>query len=393
MDCERLDEISVELAYGELEPRRLAEAEQHLLACERCTALVARLRKGREAAALLELEDPSSMLEARILAVAGTEKPPASIPRRTGRWLARAGAWVTRPQFAMAAVLVLMVGSSVMLLRGGGTSTARKEKTVDEGKPIAQVEQPDPNQAAAPAAAVPKTESKPAESKADEPTKAEAKEPPKDFGKKGGDGKEAEEQDDLANADGNAKEKAKAKDKADSLEGAKKAGAVGGLAVAPAAPAGAPAPTQAPGGGPATTTVTKAATQYDSAMAAYKEARWADAAVGFDAAAAGGDRTPSALLYAGRSQRALGSCDKALVRFQKVVAAYPASADAPWAALEGGQCAKQQGDLATARALFEKAKASPATAAKAQAELDALSNANTAPKAAKPAKPSADQSF
>lgn len=335
------------------------------------------------------------MLEARILAVAGTEKPPASIPRRTGRWLSRAGAWVTRPQFAMAAVLVLMVGSSVMLLRGGGSATARREKTVDEGKPIAQVEQPDPNQAAAPAAAVPKSEAKPTEAKGDEAPKPE-KAPPKDLGQKVGKAEE-KEADDVASADGKAdlagKEKGKDKDDTYLLEGAKKKAAVGGLAVPPAAPAGAPAPTQAPGtGGPATTTVNKA-TPYDTAMVAYKEARWADAAVGFDAAAAGGDRTSSALLYAGRSQRALGACDKALVRFQKVVAAYPASSDAPWAALEGGQCAKQQGDLATARTLFEKAKASPATAAKAQAELDALSNANSPPKAAKPAKPSADQSF
>jgi len=386
VDCERLDEISVELAYGELEPRRVAEAEQHLLSCERCSALVARLRKGREAAGMLDLEEPSSLLEARILAVAGTEKPPASIPRRTGRLLARAGAWVTRPQFAMAAVLVLMVGSSIILLRGGHSSTARQEKVVDEGKPIAAVEQ-DNSHAGAPALAAPKAD-EPAQTKAADDGKPRPESatitPPKAGAK--GDGKESDgdfgNKDDLAQGEGGdlAKDKKKTKP-ADEAEKKLEEKAIGGVAASPP-PVTAPAAPQKAATGAAT------GASYDTAMTAYKASKWADAAAGFDAAVAAGDRPSSALLYAARSYRAAGNCDKALVRFQKVLSTYPTSVDAPFAALEGGQCAKQLGDLATARTLFEKAKTFPATAVKAQAELDALDK----PKA-KVAKPSVDQAY
>ncbi len=391
MDCERLDEISVELAYGVLEPRRVAEAEQHLLSCERCSALVARLRKGREAAGMLALEEPSSLLEARILAVAGTEKPPASIPRRTGRLLARAGAWVTRPQFAMAAVLVLMVGSSIILLRGGQSSTARKEKVVDEGKPIAAVEQ-DNNHAGAPAVAAPKADEPNTKNLEEKPRPESATvapaapgqplEAPKVGGKGAGDGKESDgdfnAKDDQGGEGALAKDKKKPSKPADELEAKKgEDKVIGGV---PATPPVVTAPQKAATG--------SAAGTYDTAMNAYKASKWADAAAGFDAAVAAGDRPSSALLHAGRSYRAAGNCDKALVRFQKVLSAYGASVDAPYAALEGGQCAKQLGDLVGARTLFEKAKTFPATASKAQSELDALDK----PKA-KLAKPSADQAY
>jgi TolA-binding protein len=140
---------------------------------------------------------------------------------------------------------------------------------------------------------------------------------------------------------------------------------------------------------PPTTTATTAS-NYDEAMGAYKEARYAVAAKGFDASAAAGQKVSSSLLYAARSYRATGSCALALPRFQKVVASYPASPEAPHAALEGGQCAKATGDTTTARALFEKAKTYPATQKQAESELAALAQppAASPPAKAKAAKPS-----
>ncbi len=389
MDCERLDEISVELAYGELDARAVVEAEQHMLGCERCAGLVARLRKGREAAGMLELEEPSSMLEARILAVAGTEKPPASLPRRTGRLLSRAGAWATRPQIAMAAVLVLMVGSSVMLLRGGGSP--RKEKVIDEGKPIAAVEAE--GATGAPANAVPKVAKPSAMTKSEPAAAAAPAEVP-------GQAAALDGKDDLAKNE-KKKDKGLAEDEQQGAKLGGKGGAAGSgkesaddgygdsptdkkTAAKKAAVPGAPMATTTT----ATPTISGAASGYDTAMAAYNESRWADAAKGFDAAAAAGERPSSSLLFAARAHRADSHCDKALTRFQKILAVYGTSADAPNAALEGGQCAKQLGDLETARGLFTKAKTFPATAARAQAELDALAN----PPKAKAAQPKVDSS-
>ncbi|MEO7095685.1 MAG: hypothetical protein ABI175_20675, partial [Polyangiales bacterium] len=142
-----------------------------------------------------------------------------------------------------------------------------------------------------------------------------------------------------------------------------------------------------PGGNTTTATTQASSPMFDDAMAAYTKGKYADAGKGFDAAAAAGTRPSTSLLYAARSQRALGSCVNAMPRFQRVLSDFPVSAEVPWAALEGGECARAIGDLKTAKTLFEKAKAYPATKARAEANLAAM--ASPAPKA-KPAKPSAD---
>ena len=89
MDCERLDSLAIDLidpdGSSELDPRVQREAEEHLASCDRCTSALERLRGGLRAGAELGLEDPSSLLEARILAAAGAVKPEASFSRRLSR--------------------------------------------------------------------------------------------------------------------------------------------------------------------------------------------------------------------------------------------------------------------------------------------------------------------
>lgn len=434
MDCERLDELAIDLVdpdgAGELDARVRREADEHLVGCARCAALVERLGRGMRAVEELPFEEPSSLLEARVLAAASAARPPAPMPRRIVRAISTAGSWAMRPQVAMAAVLIVMVGTSVLLLRGGGLPS-RQTKVTEEGTPVATLEPALPaEQPGAPA--VIGGENK-AEGKPRDVPKAPTTTP-------------AEEVPEAKNAD--EKESAKAKEKSADLDGVSalgKAGAkdqespaqspkaelddtiAGGLAEGTKGGGGAPKPAAPPppaaaapapaspgdfGGGvggadvttksdkktaagptPAPTSAPAAsAASYDDAMTAYKEARYPAAAKGFDAAAAAGIKTSSSLLYAARSYRAAGSCAQALPRFQRVVGSYATSAEAPWAALEGGQCAKAMGDMVTARALFEKAKTYPATKKQAEAELAALSAPPPAKaKAAKP--PSAVDSY
>lgn len=424
MDCERLDELAIDLVDPEgaegLEPRARREADEHLASCTRCTALVERLQRGMKAAAQLPMEDVSSLLEARVLAAASAARPAPSFPRRVARAISTTGRWAMRPQVAMAAVLVVMVGTSVVLLRGGGLPS-RRTKVTEEGTPVATLElpaqepggapgiiggekKPDP-EPAKPKEAPPKVEAtnidgvadlpklaekadKPA---ADDDTKTETKAKAKDLAK------ESEADETIAQAGGGAK------------GGAPKAMAPPPAAAAPAAPpadyggmggaaegkaesskktAGAAAgPMPAPTSTAAPTTPPSAAT-YDDAMTAYKEARYPAAAKGFEASASAGIKPSSSWLYAARSYRASGSCVQALPRFQKVVTGYGASPEAPYAALEGGQCAKATGDVATARTLFEKAKTSSVTQKQAEAELAALNAPAQPPAKAKAAKPS-----
>jgi TolA-binding protein len=424
VDCERLDSLAIDLidpdGSSELDPRAQREAEEHLAGCARCTSAVERLRGGLRAGAELGLEDPSSLLEARILTAAGALKPEVSFSRRIARAITTAGSFAMRPQIAMAAVLVVMVGTSIVLLRGGGLPGAHRTKVTEEGTPVATLEPASPAVEGQGAPAVIGGEDKQDKAKPKESPKAEAAPTPEGLAKN----LDKKSDDTIGGAEKAEKEESKAPAKdlvatadEDGYGDVPTSGAGGGTkgksAPAQAAPppppaapmpiggvagpadyeksptvtkkaAGAPAPTSAP---PATTTPAS----YDDAMSAYKEARYAVAAKGFDAAAAAGQKPSSAYLYAARSYRATGSCALALPRFQKVVSSYPASPEAPHAALEGGQCAKALGDTATARALFEKAKTYPATQKQAENELAALAQppAASPPAKAKPAKPSA----
>ncbi|MBI2394398.1 MAG: hypothetical protein HYV09_32810 [Deltaproteobacteria bacterium] len=450
MDCERLDELAIDLVdpegAGEIDARARREADEHLVGCARCAALVERLRQGMRAADELPFEDPSSLLEARVLAAASAARPAAPMPRRIARAISTAGRWAMRPQVAMAAVLVVMVGTSVLLLRGGGLPS-RQTKVTEEGTPVATLEPAAPAAEQTGAPAVIGGEKK-AEDKPRDPAKAPAATPAEDLPAVKNTEKNTEKNTDPAEG---AKAKAKAADDLDGvsalgkaaekenqapaqtpkaevdetvagglLEG-KKGG--GGAPPKPAAPpppaAAAPAspgdfgagvgatggdsntksdkkvaagPTPAPTSAPAGTASPANQSTYDEAMTAYKEARYPAAAKGFDAAAAAGVKPSSSLLYAARSYRAAGSCVQALPRFQRVIGSFATSLEAPWAALEGGQCAKAMGDVATARTLFEKAKTYPATKKQAEAELAALSAPPPAKaKAAKP--PSAVDSY
>ena len=411
MDCEKLDAMAIDLVYDELDVRAAEEAEQHLLGCTRCTALVERLRAGKRASESLTLESPSSLLESRILEAAARAKRPEPWPRRIGRAISTAGAYAMRPQVAMAAVVVVMVGMSVVLLRGGGL-TAKRTAVTEEGTPVTNVEQTKEEQAPAviaqteksPAFAAPSSAAAPKlaqgmlggeassealdESVEGKKLEVKRKEAELDDGKdmlakndkpgssSGGDGAYDQKPADESNFKGGLAGGAAPVDKPT----AKK------VAEAPATPK--PAATSASAGSAGNTSTATAQTGasspvFDDAMSAYTKGKYADAAKGFDAAAVAGTRTPTSLLYAARSQRALGSCVNALPRFQRVLSDFPVSAEVPWAAIEGGECSRAIGDVKTARTLFEKAKGYPATKARAEANLAAMS----VPEAkAKPAK-------
>lgn len=425
MDCEKLDIMAIDIVDPRagsdgVDARALREAEEHLAGCARCTAVIDRLRSGMRAAEHLELEDPSSLLEARILAAAGAVPPDVSFKRRASRAISTLGSWAMRPQVAMAAVLIVMVGTSIALLRGGHDKEARNAKVTEEGTPVATLEPQSPpttpEQAGAPAIIG-------GGEKKQEPLKEAPKATPPpdpspgfaDVPKAGDDLDTISKADKSVDAEKSEKKKPKEevanKDLADGelAAGKKMAPPPPPAAAAPVAPpadlgaaadgkpatknAGASGGAMGPMPAPTTTsppTGSTSASSYDDAMTAYKASKWGDAAKGFDASAAAGNKPSSSLLYAARSYRAAGSCAQALPRYQKLVNGYASSAEAPHGAIEGGQCAKALNDIPTARALFEKAKTYAVTQKQAEAELAALDKPpqSNAPAKAKAAKPS-----
>lgn len=340
MDCEKLDALAMELVYDELDARAAEEARLHLLGCTRCAGVVERLRGGLRAAEALPIEPPSSLLEARILSAASAARPPVPWHRRASRVMATAGAWAMRPQIAMAAVVVLMVGTSAVLLRRSSPTASSPTRVTDEGTPVSTLEQAE----GAPAivGARPKADGRGGDGLGGAERKATA---PQGAADKLDEEAQADEADPSAPAP-----RAKGE-----LEKKKLKSAVDGAASV------APGESGAAGVG-----------TYDDAMTAYKATRWEEARRGFESAAAAGQRPSSAWLYAARCLRAQGDCAAALARFRKVVDGYPGTADAANAALEGGECARSTGDSALARTWFTKAKETESTRARAESNLASL---------------------
>jgi hypothetical protein len=158
MDCEKFDQHVIDALYDELDELTRAALVRHvegrdegggkpaIRACPRCAAVYGGLRATR-AVAVLPLEEPPDDLEDRILAAVARVEAPAA-PLRAASVQAAAAhavvaapppsspasllpasrkgaiAWLLRPQLAMAAALLLVVGSGIFLVQGSRKAPA-----------------------------------------------------------------------------------------------------------------------------------------------------------------------------------------------------------------------------------------------------------------------------
>jgi Putative zinc-finger len=151
MDCEKFDQVVMDALYGELDELTAAALRRHVDTCVRCSEAWNGLRSTREGASL-PLEEPSDDLEARILTAALAAQRKTPWHRQILRGLAWAGSHAMRPQFAMAALFFLVIGSSLLLLRAKpGTMGTAPVSVTERGVPTP--DEPDRPAAAAPAAA------------------------------------------------------------------------------------------------------------------------------------------------------------------------------------------------------------------------------------------------
>jgi len=144
VDCEKFESLLIDELYGELDEVTSAAVRRHAAGCARCGALLSGLRATRKVAAL-PMEEPSADLEDRILSAVREQQKVLPFKARASSVLSRAGAWAMRPQTAMAAVFLLVIGTSFVLVQTRKeVATASKSA---EGAPMMQ--------AAATAAAAP----------------------------------------------------------------------------------------------------------------------------------------------------------------------------------------------------------------------------------------------
>jgi TolA-binding protein len=133
MDCERFERVVLDLLYQELDELTAASARRHLEHCVRCQAIAQKLRATREVGAL-PLVDPPEGLELRILEAERKARKGLPLRQRVGRAVSILAGYAMRPQLAMAALLLLAIGSSLIFLRGRPGDRERVQVT-ERGAP------------------------------------------------------------------------------------------------------------------------------------------------------------------------------------------------------------------------------------------------------------------
>lgn len=138
MDCEKFDRVMLDLLYDELDELTQAAAKRHMEHCTRCHRIFSGLRATREVGSLPVVSPPDS-LEARILEL--EQRAHAALPfsQRVGRTISILASYAMRPQLAMAALLLLLIGSSLLIFRSRPSERAPAHVT-ERGVPENETE-------------------------------------------------------------------------------------------------------------------------------------------------------------------------------------------------------------------------------------------------------------
>jgi TolA-binding protein len=389
MDCEKFEAAMMDELYGELDELTSAAAKRHVAGCARCAGLLGGLRATRRLATV-PLVDPPADLEDRILSAVREAQKVVPVRGRFARVISLAGSWAMRPQTAMAALFLVMIGTSVLLLRGkSARSPASAEVTVTEqGAPAMEpasssTAAPESKGAMAMASAVVVTRAAEKPPTAAPPGDLPLEEQQRTGHLKTAPGKDKE--DDLVSQALNAAAPAGAPGALPAPTATAALGPAGGFGgSAGAAAQAAPSPAPPPQAGD-----THSLSPFDGALQAYRAGRFDDATRSFDALSAG---DPNADLWAARSVRESKGCRNAVARFDKVAQRARGTPPGWDALLEGALCYRAIGDVNNARVRLNALLTVDSHKDRARAELDRINQlqqqqgATTPPAAA--AKPS-----
>lgn len=337
MDCEQFDQIVMDVLYGELTDEQLsAAARRHVDRCSRCASELGALRAARKLSALPLMEPPAHIFDSCVEAARLAQRQ-LSWPRRIGRWISLAGSYAMRPQFTMGALLLLLIGSSLVLLRGRpGSAQVGVVRVTEQGVPERE-------RAELPALDSPEL---------------------------------------LA---GHAVPSARLS--SDLLP-----------QPAPGADSAEPSRPRDDGTRPDSSAAAASSSSvsddpFSQAMAMYKAREFANAYRAFDqVAAAGGPRAEEAALFAARAIRASSGCPNAAPRLDAIIAQHASAAVATEARFEAAACARLMGNFDRARLLLEPLTNNPSLRARAEKELARLTPAASASSTQPPPEPPPDDS-
>ena len=121
MDCEHCQSLLLELASGDLDPERSAQARAHTQDCEGCSAELQRLQRALDLSSALPIEDPPEHLTTRVLELAQAHSRslhamatlPAPRPSPLQQLLDAVARLATSRQVAMATVVLVVLAAGV----------------------------------------------------------------------------------------------------------------------------------------------------------------------------------------------------------------------------------------------------------------------------------------
>ena len=345
MDCEKFDRIVLDLLYDELDELTCAAAKRHMEHCARCRSIGSGLRATREVGTLPLLDAPEG-LELRILDAERHATELLPLGKRLGRGLSLLAGYAMRPQLAMAALLMLMIGSSLLFLRaqpGDREHVLVTERGVPESDNDSVAVLPKKTDSLALEGARAAARPSPSPRADDSPTRR-----------------------DRAAAEPRPEARLQA---APEPPPSPPSAALGG-AVTPGLGNGL-ADDKAEDGTNEASGDTDAS--YNAAMAAYRDGRYSEAQRRFAGIASqGGAHAAAAALYEVQAMRMVSGCPTAAPRFDDIHSRYPGAigSDAAWQAAD---CFRSLGELARARQDYQDLLSDPNYKARAQdaiAELD-----------------------
>lgn len=327
MDCEKFDRIVLDLLYGELDELTDAAARRHIEHCARCKGVSAGLRATRSVGSL-PLVDPPDGLELGILEAERRLNARLPLRKKLGRGVSILAVYAMRPQLAMAALLLLMLGTSLFFLRarpGAHDSVLVTERGTPEMEAEHVAILPAPERRSALASPV----------------------QPKALGAKGEAVAQREHSEEKA-------PEAALLDKAPS-------GSDPALKDAPAEVEGLAAAAPETG-------------SLEAATAAFQGGRYVEAQQRFEELAArGGPDAPMAALQAVEALRRQRGCPAAAPRYEDVHSRYRDTASGSEAAWQAGDCYRALGELSRARQSLEALLEIAEYRSRAEAALQELS--------------------
>lgn len=355
MDCEKFEPLLIDELYGELDELTSAAVKRHVAGCTHCSAIFQGMSNTRRAVDMPDVPLPAG-LEDRIFAATREAQKVSPLRGRASRALSVAGNWAMRPQTAMAAVFLLMIGSSAFLLRSKreAAQSAAVSVTV-AGEPAA------PNAAADHDSLDDKAAAAAHGATAPVATTMAAAAPSPALGQGAGPLDSAPGGNRASNAEGalgsafaGAGEIAK-----DEASSEKK------RALEPPMAAEARVAAQS-----ATPRTDDAQDSFSAGMAAYRARNYPEATTQFDQAAQSGDA--NAALWAARTVRDGSGCAAGLARFEAVATKAAGSWVGNEALLEAAHCQTSLGQTDAARGKLTRLLGVPSHEARARAELAEL---------------------